>query len=89
MLLPDAINARWQAALKGTPWEYYQLIGTQFPIKNPQPDQLANVAMETYIQPQSSCIECHSAAKSLTRENADFSFLLLDAASGVGPATPR
>ncbi len=87
--LPDAANARWQAALKGTPWEYYQLIGTQFPIKNPQPDQLANVAMETYIQPQSSCIECHSAARSLTKENTDFSFLLLDAAAGISSATRR
>lgn len=79
--LPDAVNARWQKALKGTSWEYYQLIGAQYPIKNPEPNILANVVMETYIQPQSSCIDCHSTAKSLTKENTDFSFLLLDAAS--------
>jgi hypothetical protein len=79
--LPGAVNARWQQALKGTPWEYYQLIGAQYPVRNPTPNRLANVVMETYIQPQSSCIDCHSTAKSLTRENADFSFLLLDAAS--------
>jgi hypothetical protein len=79
--LPEAINTRWQQALAGTPWQYYQLIGAQYPIKNPEPDQLANVVMETYIQPQSSCIDCHSTAKSLTKENTDFSFLLLDAAS--------
>jgi hypothetical protein len=83
--LPDAVNARWRQALKGTPWEYYQLIGTQFPTKTPSPNRLANVVMETYIQPRSSCIDCHSTAKSLTKENTDFSFLLLDAA----PAAPR
>jgi len=78
--LPDAVNARWQKALHDTPWQYYQLIGTQFPVKNPQPNLLANAVMETYIQPQSSCIDCHSTAKSLTKENSDFSFLLLDTA---------
>ena len=83
--LPGAVNARWQQALGGTPWQYYQLIGAQYPIKNPQPDLLANVVMETYIQPRSSCIDCHSTAKSLTKENADFSFLLLDAASASPP----
>lgn len=84
-VLPDAANARWRQALAGTPWEYYQLIGVQYPLRNPEPNQLANVVMETYIQPQSSCIDCHSTAKSLSRENSDFSFLLLDAASGPGP----
>ena len=85
--LPDAVNARWQKALHDTPWQYYQLIGTQFPVKNPRPNLLANVVMETYIQPQSSCIDCHSTAKSLAKENADFSFLLLDAAP-LAPSKP-
>jgi hypothetical protein len=79
--LPDAVNARWRQALRGTPWECYQLIGAQYPIKNPEPDQLANVVMETYIQPQSSCIDCHSTARSQAKQNSDFSFLLLDAVS--------
>ena len=79
--LPIDINYRWQHALQDTPWQYYQLIGAQFPQANPQPDQLANVVMETYIQPQSSCIDCHSTAKTLAQQNSDFSFLLLDASS--------
>jgi len=77
--LPVAINNTWRNALKGTPWQYYQLIGVQYPEKNPRPDMLANVTMETYIQPQSSCITCHSTAASLSRSPADFSFMLLDA----------
>jgi hypothetical protein len=87
-LLPDAVNTRWRQALKGTPWEYYQLIGTQFPTATPAPNQLANVVMETYIQPRSSCIDCHSTAKSLSRENTDFSFLLLDASTAGYKTSP-
>jgi len=82
--LPDAVNARWEGALRGTVWQYYQLIGVQYPLRNPQPNMLANVVMETYIQSQSSCIDCHSTARSVTRENADFSFLLLDAVAAGG-----
>jgi hypothetical protein len=77
--IPDSVNAAWRSALKGTRWQYYQLIGVQYPSKAPRPDMLANVVMETYIQPQSSCIACHSTATTLDRAPADFSFMLLDA----------
>jgi hypothetical protein len=87
--LPDAINSRWQEALKGTSWQYYQLIGVQYPTRKPEPNMLANVVMETYIQPQSSCIDCHSGANTLTRANSDFSFMLLDASPpAVGKVAP-
>jgi hypothetical protein len=37
--------------------------------------------METYIQPISSCMACHSTATSQAGVKSDFSFMLLDAQS--------
>ncbi|MGZ8182742.1 MAG: hypothetical protein ACXWT1_12320 [Methylobacter sp.] len=90
----QALNQRWQKALTGTVWQYYEQVGSQYPtvpndpasfIGDPVPNILANTLMETYIQPLSSCIACHSTARSLNGKKSDFSFLLLHATS---PATP-
>jgi hypothetical protein len=45
--LPSAVNAKWQAALAGSPWEYYRLNATQwFDAKDPlQPKNADGVAI--------------------------------------------
>ncbi len=66
-------------------WLNYRLIGTQWaftpdlftPGFNYQPSLLANPVLETYIQPTSSCMGCHSKARFLHDSinygfNADF-----------------
>jgi len=69
-------------------WQYYKLIGTQWPFdpdlltpgRNYTPEILANTALETFSQSTSSCMECHSQAKFLYDDpatrgmgyNADF-----------------
>ena len=75
-------------------WLNYQLVGTQWPFETElftsggkyQPDRLANTVMETYKQPTSSCLECHSQARfmegtsqSSTGFNADFVYTLNNA----------
>jgi hypothetical protein len=77
------LNQTFQNLLKGSVWANYQLVGTQWAGEagpNPKPQTLANVTLETYIQPSSSCMGCHSAA-TLAAGNtpADFSFLLGEA----------
>ena len=66
------INTQWRKLLTGTPFQYYQLISPQWPSDpndpgNPQgtptPGTVANVTMESYIQPISSCMDCHSTAR--------------------------
>jgi len=68
------ITHSFQAILKGTVWENYTLVSTQWPTDaanktdptgKPAPTFLANTTAETYIQgsvPMSSsnCIECHN-----------------------------
>ncbi|MEA5472121.1 hypothetical protein [Spirulina sp. 06S082] len=83
---------------KSSIWQNYQLIGTQWlgspaipydlqfrdvqPNRSNKPSQLANVALEPYVQKTetgSSCIACHTFAR-LPKPNvvthADFSFLI-------------
>ena len=52
-----------------SPWQYYQLVGTQWPREaggyphgNPTPRRISNTVMETYDQ-KSSCIHCHAGAR--------------------------
>jgi hypothetical protein len=80
-------NQRWQAAVKGTPFQYYRLISPQWPTDpsdpgNPQgspfPGTVANTALESYIQPTSSCMDCHSTARvpgGAVKSNYSFIFL--------------
>ncbi len=76
----EAVNAVWRARLKGTVWEHYELIGSQWVGGDPGPVSipklLGNSTIETYIQSTSSCVDCHRAATTAVNTNADFSFLL-------------
>jgi len=88
-----ALNDGFHAILKGTVWENYMLISTQWPTKAkdptdptgvPAPQFLANTTAETYIQgtiPQSSsnCIQCHNHATTTTGKFSDFTFILENA----------
>jgi hypothetical protein len=83
-------NAQFQAAMKGTVWENYHLITTQWPTDAANPTDpdgapfplfAANTTMETYVQgnvPQASstCMGCHGNATSMTGKPSDFSFVL-------------
>lgn len=86
----ELVNKFWHKKLKGTVWENYKLIGTQwgksvtlsppFGIIN-APQYLGNTTMETYSQ-MNSCITCHNFAKiagkrdsSAAKYKSDLSFL--------------
>ncbi|GEN10295.1 hypothetical protein SAMN05443572_110102 [Myxococcus fulvus] len=77
------LNAYYRALLKGSVWENYQLISTQWATGGaPQgtPPVLANTTMETYIQSTASCLGCHGQAPKASGDgSADFSFLLMEA----------
>jgi len=101
-----AANARWQAALRAvdatSPWQYYMLVGTQWPtrpddtqgIGSPNPALLANTVIETFIQSgglgaASNCIHCHRGATIVgSSKPADYSYLLLRAQHGGGVRRP-
>jgi hypothetical protein len=82
-----SLNVIFRKLLKGSVWENYFLVGTQWrgEIPTPQPQPLANTVLETYIQSFSSCIGCHSGAtmaacaSGKSPASADFSFLLGEA----------
>jgi len=65
-LMPAAevLNKEYQAALQGTKWQYYELIGWQYDFVDSQgqPTVLANTQIETYFQKLSSCASCHAMA---------------------------
>lgn len=80
------VNQAWRSKLKGTVWENYILIGSQWrrkadtpPFLNTDiPDKLGNATMETYKPATSSCLTCHAAAKVVYNKDTvptDFSFL--------------
>lgn len=69
------LNQYYQNLLEGSVWANYELVSTQWTGGFPagaKPSVLANTTMETFIQPQSSCIGCHKGGQ-------DFSFLLGEA----------
>jgi hypothetical protein len=78
------VTAQFHRLLAGTPWANYVLIGTQWMSggdnRNPSaaPLYLANTTLETYIQLNSlgSCLTCHGFAKTVAKQDANFSFLL-------------
>lgn len=86
-----AVNAKLQTDFGGTFARYYELVGTQRPndpsdpgnpLGTPTPNVLANTTMESYIQPISSCMACHSTAVSgANRYKSDFSFVFIHAQS--------
>lgn len=83
----DEVNAYFRKLLKGSVWENYQLIGSQWmggtenqPGANGNiPRYLSNTTLETYVQFKSfgSCLECHQSATTKVKGlGANFSFLL-------------
>lgn len=91
-------NTKWQALLRGTAFANYELISPQWPSDpndpgNPQgtptPGTVANTTMESYIQPTSSCMDCHSTARVPNGNiKSNYSFLFLFAQSPSSP-TPQ
>lgn len=91
-----AVNEAYQSALKGTPFQYYELVTSQYPLDpqdpgnpmgTPTPNIAANVTLESYIQPTSSCMACHFTARvpGGTLVKTDFSFILLHAQAPANP----
>ncbi len=81
--------------VKGTVFENYQLITTQWPTQPnnpgatngfPTPTISANTTMESYIQSSSNCTNCHGSAALPNTEGvrSDFSFLFGEAQSASG-----
>ncbi|MGR3889793.1 hypothetical protein [Pseudomonas sp. 1152_12] len=78
-------NYRTHPGLQRSVLKYYQLITTQRPLMpnnpsnplgQPTPALSANVTMESYIQPNSSCMNCHSMATPVKSPfKSDFSYL--------------
>ncbi|MGY2375555.1 hypothetical protein ACW9IB_13725 [Pseudomonas sp. SDO524_S393] len=91
------VNANYQAnpGVQQSVLKYYQLITTQRPLMpnnpsnplgQPTPALSANVTMESYIQPNSSCMNCHSMATPVKSPfKSDFSYLFKFANSPVNP----
>ncbi|MBK9271009.1 MAG: hypothetical protein IPM48_05395 [Saprospiraceae bacterium] len=77
-----------RAVNPNSPWQYYQLVGTQWPFDPTlftsgdryTPTLMANTVLETFDQKTSSCMGCHSQARFMTSDtstngygyNADF-----------------
>lgn len=86
----NKLNAGFGSLLKGTVWQNYMLVSTQWPTDAtsktdptgaPAPTFLANTTMETYIQgrvPQASsnCIACHNNAAATSGRTSDFTYIL-------------
>ena len=86
------LNESFHAVLKGTVWENYILLATQWPSDNtsktdpngaPAPTYLANSTLETYSQGRvplasSSCMACHGNATThhVPALASDFTFIL-------------
>ena len=81
-----AVNAIWQARLAGSVLQNYMLISSQwrgadssplFP-HGELPRYLTNTTVETFAQidPNGTCLGCHTAARTATGADANFTFLL-------------
>lgn len=86
------LNRQFRAIVKGTVWENYELITTQWPSNAtskidptgaPAPTFLANTTLETYSQgsvplASSTCMECHGNATTYhdPATASDFTFIL-------------
>jgi hypothetical protein len=86
------LNRQFRALLKGTVWENYMLLATQWPAVHdsktdcngsPAPTYLANTTLETYSQGRvplasSSCMACHGNATTqhVPATPSDFTFIL-------------
>ena len=90
--LNDDVRQALSAA--GSVFQYYELVNTQWPVpqasSTPQPETvfnvrplaLGNTTMESFVQPTSTCMGCHSTARTVNANNfvsSDFSFTLNNA----------
>lgn len=88
------LNQDVQRALKdsGSVFSHYQLINTQFPLPptglkpstafSVLPAVLGNTTLESFVQPTSTCMGCHSTARTVNQNrfvSSDFSFTLNNA----------
>jgi hypothetical protein len=110
-ILPDPVidevaelNRGFGALLKGTVWENYMLVATQWPSDHkseidcngvPAPTFLANTTLETYSQgvepiASSSCMACHGNAttRHVPATASDFTFILEKAQCENGDCAP-
>lgn len=97
----STVNTRWRSKLSGTPFQYYRLIAPQWPSDpqdpgdpqgTPTPGTVANTVMESYIQPTSSCMDCHSTARvpgGRVKSDYSFTFLFAQPPSGQSRDTSR
>jgi hypothetical protein len=82
----QASNPQWQAALAnavpGSPFAFYQLVDIQWqpsPNAAPAPFLIANATLETYVA-QSSCVNCHSRAKTASSaRSSDYTYIMAEA----------
>lgn len=82
----DLINYIWRNKLKGTVWEHYRLIGSQWTRGDGPagttpnvPAILGNSSMETFELINASCISCHRDARVIVGKDSivtDFSFMI-------------
>jgi hypothetical protein len=83
----EEVNNLWRSKLKGTVWENYKLIGTQWATSTltpgkglpAAPGMLGNTTLETFELNNSSCVSCHNFASvkyGLDNIKTDFSFLI-------------
>lgn len=96
-----AVNTAWQQAVGNNPWQYYQLISPQWPSDpndpgNPQgtptPGTVANTVLESYVQPTSSCMDCHSTARAPSgaiKTNYSFIFLFAQSSASSSPSPAK
>jgi cytochrome c len=88
------VDVRTALAGAGSIFRFYELVNTQWPVpqarSQPRPSTvfqvrplaLANTTMESFVQPTSTCMGCHSTARTVNANNfvsSDFSFTLNNA----------
>lgn len=84
--LNPQVQAAFRQMRQDSPWQYYEMITTQYPanpasppVGNPTPPLSANTTMETFVR-QSSCLNCHFTARDINAKwFADYSFMLAQA----------
>jgi len=88
------VDVRMALTGAGSIFRFYELVNTQWPVpqlsSTPQPETvfnvrplaLGNTTMESFVQPTSTCMGCHSTARTVNANNfvsSDFSFTLNNA----------
>lgn len=87
-------DVRQALSSAGSVFQFYELVNTQWPVPQssttPQPETvfnvrplaLGNTTMESFVQPTSTCMGCHSTARTVNANkfvSSDFSFTLNNA----------